>query len=544
MSLFIGCSPVSETVHKSHNNLLNPRPYYLSAIANQSEFRSLQGNPLSLKYSGIQSVKVVYDLRTKKIYFINDYYFQYHYDFCTKHLNDMTNVYDFNLQNYHANMDRQYVLGNINYFPSKNIFVLDFAISEEISQDNIELYHAIRSHVFFDKSLYLYPASLQQQEAFAKLNSNVPSISTDELYAQLMYQGLVKKSAYGYLRKIDVSDLKKTNLSAQDILYTNGTPLEISTKAGIITTEFQTPLSHLCILSQNRQTPLMAYKNAWTDAQLNSLINEPVKLTVEYDTFYIQKSTKEEVEQHAHTAHQEVLKPALDTITHGLIDCKNISLKNIAYTGGKAAHMGELCKIKYKKAVLPLPENPFVIPISYYHEHVRNHPVLRSHIETLTLHPPQDPDSISFLLKKIRKEIKKQEIDEKLLDDIYKKCKISFHAKNIRFRSSSNVEDLDGFNGAGLYTSKTGIMDDSTKTIEKAIKSVWASLWNDAAYQERVYFNVDQTKVGMAVLVHPAFGDENINGVVITKNIYRPAENGILFNIQKGELPVYSIVMV
>lgn len=538
MNLLICCTPMSESSQSSHNNLLNPHPNFLSYIANQNEFKSLQGNPLSLKYSGIQSVKAIYEKRTQKVYFINDMYYKYHYDFCTQYLHDESNVYDFNEENYHANSDRRYVLGNINFFPSKNIYVLDFANSEVFSQDDILLFQAIKSNSFFGKNLYIYPATLEQQEAFIQLHTDVPLITTDELYAQLTYQGLVKKITYGYLRKIDIKDLKKTVLQAHDILYTNGTPLDISTTAGIITTEFQTPLSHLCILSQNRKTPLMAYKNAWDDKYMNSLINEPVKLTVEYDTFYLEKCTKEEVEKYMQPSLKGTLTPALDTITKGLIDCKNISLKNVGYAGGKASHMGELCKIRYKKSPLPLPENPFVIPIYYYRQHVRTHPRLNQYIAALTLHPPQDADSISYLLKQIRKEIKKQDIDQTLLTDVTQKCKAVYHNTNIRFRSSSNVEDLDGFNGAGLYTSKTGILDDTSKTIEQAIKAVWASLWYDGAYQERAYFHVDQSKVGMAILVHPAFGDENINGVAITKNIYRPAENGILFNIQKGELPV------
>lgn len=45
------------------------------------------------------------------------------------------------------------------------------------------------------------------------------------------------------------------------------------------------------------------------------------------------------------------------------------------------------------------------------------------------------------------------------------------------FPSSTNAEDLEGFNGAGLYES-IKVMDTSNKDdISKAIKAVWASTW-------------------------------------------------------------------
>lgn len=94
---------------------------------------------------------------------------------------------------------------------------------------------------------------------------------------------------------------------------------------------------------------------------------------------------------------------------------------------------------------------------------------------------------------------------------------------------------MDDFNGAGLYDSKTGIMGDSIKTFEKAIKQVWASAWNESSYMERELFGIDQQSIAMGVLVHRSFPDELANGVIITKNIFRENFSGITVNIQKGE---------
>jgi len=108
----------------------------------------------------------------------------------------------------------------------------------------------------------------------------------------------------------------------------------------------------------------------------------------------------------------------------------------------------------------------------------------------------------------------------------------------MRFRSSTNAEDIKGFSGAGLYSSKTGILFNDNKSFEKAIKKVWASLWSYEAYLEREYFDINQKDVLMGVLVHRSFPNEEVNGVAITKNIYRKNSHGFIVNAQVGETSV------
>ncbi|MEZ4436836.1 MAG: PEP/pyruvate-binding domain-containing protein, partial [bacterium] len=110
-----------------------------------------------------------------------------------------------------------------------------------------------------------------------------------------------------------------------------------------------------------------------------------------------------------------------------------------------------------------------------------------------------------------------------------------FGDAGVRFRSSSNTEDLPGFNGAGLYTSVTAYLDDPTDPIDDAIREVWASLYLARAWDERDYFNIAQDEVAMAVLVHPAFPGERANGVGISRNVLEPIRDQHYFNVQHGE---------
>ena len=73
-----------------------------------------------------------------------------------------------------------------------------------------------------------------------------------------------------------------------------------------------------------------------------------------------------------------------------------------------------------------------------------------------------------------------------------------------------------------VYTNlKQELYGDSVKSFEKAIKQVWASVWNESSYWEREIFGLNQSNIAMGVLVHRSFPDELANGVVITKNLFR-----------------------
>ncbi|MGH8245270.1 MAG: PEP/pyruvate-binding domain-containing protein, partial [Gammaproteobacteria bacterium] len=104
--------------------------------------------------------------------------------------------------------------------------------------------------------------------------------------------------------------------------------------------------------------------------------------------------------------------------------------------------------------------------------------------------------------------------------------------RKIRFRSSTNVEDSEHFTGAGLYDSFSGcLLDDldgdttgpslcdpaeaNERGVFRAIQRVYASFYNDNAFLERLRHRVDESKVGMGVLVHHSFPDEEelANGV-------------------------------
>ena len=66
---------------------------------------------------------------------------------------------------------------------------------------------------------------------------------------------------------------------------------------------------------------------------------------------------------------------------------------------------------------------------------------------------------------------------------LYKRVRLKLGGKGVFVRSSTNAEDLPGFNGAGLYDTVANVRGKAA--LGEAVKQVWASLWNLRAVEER-----------------------------------------------------------
>jgi len=530
---FIICSASCKVSHSIPSD-------YSEKITTKHQYQLFQGEPLSLKYGGVSSVKIIYDIRNDKIFFLNSHDYIYHFDFCHKKLFYPDDIALFNAENYKPHPNRLYVLANINYYSGLQIFTLEFSSSEIVSTDIVKLYNNLLPRFTIADTLYLYFATNEQLIDYALLHVTLPTIDANTLFAGLTYQPIVKRSCMGTLRIVSMDSLNKTTIKTNDILLINGSPFQVPTCQGIITTDFQAPLSHIAILSQNRKTPLLAYRDAWDNQLLKNFENKIIHLDVLQDTFYISMPSEEAYQNYLAAQNNIYYNIELnpDYSIKDILNVKDLDIRSVHYAGGKASNMGELNKVKVKNIPITLPQPSFAIPIYYYQEHILSHHI-DTLINTLLSNTNQyDEKTTKKKLKTIRNAINNAPIDTWLLQAIENKISQYGHIKNWRFRSSTNAEDIDGFNGAGLYDSKTGIVSDSIKTIEKAIKKVWSSLWTDRAFAERSFFHIDHNKVAMAVLVHPSFGEEALNAVAITKNIYRPDYKGFVINIQLGELPV------
>jgi phosphoenolpyruvate synthase/pyruvate phosphate dikinase len=125
-------------------------------------------------------------------------------------------------------------------------------------------------------------------------------------------------------------------------------------------------------------------------------------------------------------------------------------------------------------------------------------------------------------LEDLRKAIKDAPIDADTLDTIYKRVRIKLGGKGVFVRSSSNSEDLPGFNGAGLYDTTGNVR--GKKALGEALKVTWASIWNLRAVDERSAFGIDHRQVYMGVLIQVGVS-ATAAGVLVTKNLWDPRDD-------------------
>lgn len=510
------------------------------AIKNFAEFKSLQGAPLSDKFNDVLSVKVVYDLHDGILYFINSSRYRFHYDFVQKVLMNEEPLELFNTLNYGNTLKRQYILANINYYRQSHIYALEFSSEDQATPQQITgLFNEVCTKSYLKDSLQLLIGS----ERFAGLDKegklSVRKVYPSDIYHHQKFQALNTGVCYGILRD---GTKQENNYSPGDIVVVKGTPVNVPVCAGIITNSYQTPLSHINILCHNRNIPSAVQTTVFDDTAITHYFGKPVCMSVTANGLAIKPSTQKLVDSFR-KAHVRggVVTLRFDTTVKTLLPITSFNLRQKDIIGNKAAGLGELYAVTQRpSANFKIPEGAFAIPFYFYYRHV-SASAIHDQITTLIRlqHENASETALKEQLKKVRSAIKGQPLDAALLASVTSAMKANGYT-SYRFRSSANAEDVAGFSGAGLYESKTGKLDDKDKPVVMAIKKVWASVYDDNAYFERVAANIDERTIMMGILAHRNFPDEIANGVAITKNIYRDGFPGFTVNVQAGEVPVVS----
>lgn len=472
------------------------------------------------------------------MYYIQSVKHTWHYSFISQVIHDEDDLDYFNTINYGDSKERKYILATFNYNTNSKNYFLQFAPPDNVSDELISILTAKIAQTFFKQNQFkilLNTTTLLRRKN--ELSKKFSTITSDELYKSQKFQAIYKGKANGQLTFIDADSINPATDYSNQVLVIRGNSNAIPICRGIITNQFQTPLSHICLLTMNRKTPCAYLKNAFENDSLKKLNHQLAEITITASGLTF-KSIKEL--NNTHKTFQKIVL-LTDTVTKKISLLKSLNFKSRKTYGSKASNLAELQNMESKQMGISTPPNAFAIPYYYYYQHLKtNHIYEKIDSFLLKRNQYQNDSLLAKELKSIRKAITYAKLDTAYLNSITKLCTQYFGTKKVRFRSSSNCEDGESFGGAGLYTSETGRLNDSIKNYEKAIKKVWASLWTVRAFKERDYFNINHKQVLMAVLVHQTYDNEIVNGVAITKNLYRNYEAGIVINMQKGEDEVVS----
>jgi hypothetical protein len=234
-----------------------------------------------------------------------------------------------------------------------------------------------------------------------------------------------------------------------------------------------------------------------------------------------------------------------------------LSSKDFVSYGSKAANYAELVKILNTDG-RTVTRPGFAIPFYYYQEFLDLNPDIKDFIEKMVRDPfmrkvekaeyrATKLETLRNMMNSPNAKMNKQLSEElvTILDTYQSPTKLP---RNMKFRSSTNSEDLPNFNGAGLYDSKSykpvkksGKVrkhDEKIEEVEEVLKAVWSSVWTARAYEERSVYRIPHLDVKMGIQVNLSFSDEGADGVVVTKNILRDPSllgDGVYIESQRGE---------
>ncbi len=449
-----------------------------------------------------------------------------------------------------------------------------FAVSELLELEEVRYVHETLRASFELEPLAYQPAT-ELEKRRAESWTNPPFDVFFGETPQIDFEAYTTGTGFGRVRLLSLEEFQTANekglFTFQDVLVIDEAPRDIEgVVGGVITGAIQGDLSHIAVRTARRGTPNAFVKNA--REALAPRAGELVRLQVFDTEYFVEPATSEEAEAFWSQIRPSLAElPEVDAAYRQLDALDEMSLDESAVSrfGGKATNFARLQDV-LGGTYASYRASGFAIPMHYYVDFMQagkiaiggEEKTYQEHLTDVLTQPGFESDSqLRFEnLDAFRQLVRRQGVvDATLVQALIDRSREVFGstATMVRYRSSSNVEDALEFNGAGLYESTSVCPDDTLdpaspdgshcdplrddeRTIERALKKVWTSLWTFRAHEERSWFQIPPERAAMGILVTRAFLDEVANGVAFTGNPRRASDKRYVVTAQIGEESVVS----
>jgi hypothetical protein len=498
----------------------------------KDEFLAQAARPLDASLPGAWSVKTVFDRSDESLYFQDTEQYPLHSEFVIGELDWPPGTPFFEQ---YVRPDRRFVLGALTYYEAPDVWAYEIAPYDTASADVVaDVFARIAEAARVGGTIRFHPTSELHLAMADQLPDSVPVITTEEIWAGIDYQPLNLGETFAQVRVLDAVDLQSTYVGPREIAVLDHVPFDISVVAAVVTEEFQTPLSHVNVLSQQRGTPNLGLRHG--QEIFAPYEGQWVHLVVRAFDYALEPATAEEAEAwfEAHRPPKAEI-PEPDYTVSEILDIDDVGPADVRVIGGKAGNYGLLRDVGQPVRI----RDALAIPVAHYRNFLTQNG-FDVEIAAMLADPQfrSDGNVRRDRLAALRTSMQAAPVDPAFLATLEARLEAEFPGTRMKFRSSTNAEDLARHTGAGLYESRAGQVGDPQRPVADALRTVWASVWNARAFEERDYAGIDHLRVAMAVLVNPSYTAEDANGVAISANIYDPGpggEDGFYVNAQVGE---------